>query len=106
MTRLSIEINGKNLRKMLTQFGVDLSRWGKGEASTVKQFLDELGTGESILRFSANASIARVLRIVKLIITDPKKGTLLEDYQILPDGRRKDRQQTPGGKIGNHETPE
>lgn len=90
---------------MLSQSGVDLSQWGKGEACTVEQFLDELGAEESVLRFYADGSIARVLRVVKLIITDPEKGTLLEDYQILPDGRRKDRQHTPGGKIGNHETP-
>ena len=102
--RLCVEFTVSGLRKIL-EFRNDVSGWGTGEALTVEAFYAEILNGESILCIE-ESGLFRKLRIVKLIIEDPERGTLLEDYQILPDGRRKNRQQTPGGKIGANESPE
>lgn len=98
------EISVNSFADFLRLFGVDVNSWGVGEAKSVKDFLKELGAGESFLRIDKNG-IARVLRVVKMIIEDNSGKALIEDYQILPDGRKKHRNQNPGGKIGINETP-
>ena len=90
---------------MLKLFGVDISGWGSGATRNIEDYFNELRVGESLLCVDASG-VYRKLRIVKMIIEDPKKGILFEDYQVLPDGRRKDRKQAPAGKIGANEKPE
>lgn len=103
--RLPFEVMSGGLEKLLKLFGVNFSLWGKGDARTFADYYKELVSGESILGIDSHG-LYRKLRIVKMLIEDPEKGVLLEDYQILTDGRRRDRQQSPGGKIGAHETLE
>lgn len=93
----------------ITLHGLEFMLWAHRapeDISAIRQLLNELSLGESFLRIDESGNIFRVLRIVKLIINDQEKGTLLEDYHITADGRRKDRQRSPSGKIGNHEDPE
>jgi len=104
VVRIPVEMSVQGLRKLLHLFGVKIDNWGTGEALPVDRLLHEINIGESFLRIGNSGELERVLRVVKLIIEDRDRGILLEDYQILPDGRRKDRGQTPGGKIGLNET--
>lgn len=105
MVRLPVEMSVWGLTKLLVLFGVKLDDWGIGEARTVEHLFTEIELGESFLRIGNSEKLERVLSIVKMIIVDPQKGTLLEDYQILPDGTRRDRRRSPSGKISVKETP-
>ena len=96
---LSVDV----LSVALTNFGVDISDWGTGNTRSVADFLKELQKQESHLRLYSEG-LTRVVRVVKLLIFRPGNGYLVEAYQILPDGRRRDRQQIPSGKMAAHET--
>lgn len=88
-------------------FGVPVENWGKGESKNVSHFYKEIDAGESYLRIN-HEGLARVVEIVKMHFKSPipeEKVILMEVFQILPDGRRKNRNQEPGGKIQTSEIP-
>ncbi len=87
----------------LRAFGVDVSLWGNGDARSVEDFLRELNGQESYLRLYPEG-LTRVVRVVKFIIEDGGRRFLIEDRQVLPDGRIRKREQAPGGKIAAGET--
>lgn len=96
------------LQKLLCEFGVPTESWGRGEAKSVDDFLQEILQGESYLRVD-DRGIARVVAIVKMFISDglcPQRGYLLEWGQYLPNGKYRERKQNPSGKIKRGESPE
>ncbi len=98
---------GKLIR-ILQIFGVPVENWGTGEAKRVRDLYKEINEGESHLRID-HTGITRVVEIVKMHFRSPQPGEeviLKEVFQILPDGRRKNRNQEPGGKIKSGETPD
>ncbi|MCX6718753.1 MAG: NUDIX domain-containing protein [Candidatus Staskawiczbacteria bacterium] len=96
------------LQAILSGLGVGTESYGKGEAKTVADLMKEVLDGECYLKIGKNG-IARMVEIVKMFIYDPnhpERGCLLEWSQTLPDGRVRERRQTPGGKIKEGESPE
>lgn len=96
-----------NINAVLTSFGVDLTLWGKGNAKTVVDLTQEIVDGECYLRID-DKGIARMVNIVKMYINDLNRlgWHLVEQSQILPDGRTRIRNQDPSGKIRQGESPE
>lgn len=101
---LPVKFSSVGFWRLLNFFGVNTDSWGSGESHTPDHFLSEIERKESWLCIDGKG-ISRFLEVVKVIIKDAERGTLLEDYQILPDGHRKGRGQTPGGKIAVGESP-
>jgi 8-oxo-dGTP pyrophosphatase MutT (NUDIX family) len=97
------------LASLLEVGGVITSDWGRGEAKSIKDLFQEIKDGESVLRVEATMGgvrLVRVLRVVKMSITQTRTlKTLREVKQILPDGRVRERNQLPGGKIVFDESP-
>lgn len=75
----------KNLENFLVENGVDISKWGRGEAKTLNHLLQELVKGECEIEIKDG----KVLRIVHaLSINVIYKGEILkEEYQRFKDGR-------------------
>ena len=75
----------KKLEKILKDNGVDISKWGKGEAKTLNHLLQELIKDECKLEIKDG----KVIRIVHaLSINVIYKGEVLkEEYQRFKDGR-------------------
>ena len=87
-------------------FGVPVEDWGKGESKDVSHFHKEIDAGESYIRID-NKGLARVVEIVEMYFKSPQpweKVVLKEVFQILPDGRRREKNMVPGGKIKTGET--
>lgn len=104
LCRLPAEFTPGGLKKTLQLFGLDISAWGKGEAKSLEDYYKELQAGESVIGIDSHG-MYRKISVVKMLIEDPERGVLIEDYQILPDGRRRERGQPPGGKICANEMP-
>lgn len=86
--------------------GVDLSPWGKGEAKTLAEFFEEFQRGECTIVIDPVLGFTRVLSIVRMLIHHPSKGWVVEKYHILPDGRRRERNKAPAGKMRFGEQPQ
>lgn len=100
-------LNRVMLESLLNQFWIPIQHWGIGEAKTLDDLLDEISIGESHLIINDNG-ISRVVGIVKMFISNavnPSNGLLIEWGQYLPDGRYRQRMQSPGGKIKKGESP-
>jgi len=97
------------LGSLLEAGAVMTQGWGQGEAKTVGDLFQEIKDDESVLRIEATLGgvrLVRVLRVVKMSITQTRTlKTLTEVKQILPDGRIRERNQVPSGKISFSETP-
>lgn len=78
--------------------------WGKGEAKGYKDLFKEIRAGESHLVVDASG-LRRVLRVVRMDISDDTLGTLLHTKTILPDGRVRNLNRQPSGKIAEGEHP-
>ena len=90
-----------DLAAILGKFNISTESWGTGKAKGIGDLAEEINNGESSLRINDDG-IMRVTRIVKMRIIDPNnlaRGILKEVFQILPDGRRRDRNQMPSGRI-------
>ncbi|HCH59323.1 MAG TPA: hypothetical protein DEV73_01760 [Candidatus Zambryskibacteria bacterium] len=97
-----------DLAAILGKFNISTESWGTGKAKGIGDLAEEINNGESSLRINDDG-IMRVTRIVKMRIIDPNnlaRGILKEVFQILPDGRRRDRNQMPSGRIKAGEIPE
>lgn len=100
-------LNEDLLKKILSGFGINTVSWGKGRAKTAAHLLNEIQEGECYLKIS-DSGISRMVEVIPMFIHDPsrpERGCLLEWSQTLPDGRIRQRKQTPCGKIKKGETP-
>jgi len=87
-----------NLEAILNLCGIDTSSWGIGQAKTISNLMAELYTKECYLRINSKA-IIRVVEVVRMEIRDPELGLLIEESQVLPDGRARKRGGVPAGKV-------
>lgn len=96
------------LGSLLEAGAVMTQGWGQGEAKTVGDLFQEIKDDESVLRIEATLGgvrLVRVLRVVKMAIIQTRTRQILQEVkQILPDGRIRERNQIPGGKISFNET--
>jgi hypothetical protein len=80
-------------------------KWGTGGAKTYRDLTDEINKGECYLRIDDHG-LTRVTRVVRMEITDQELGRLLEVRQVFPDGRTRERNKVPSGKLNSTEDPE
>ena len=82
------------LRQMLTSRGVDVSRWGTGNAKSVASLLEEVTSNETTLRLDDTNAVTRELHVMQVAVRDPRHQdrVLVEASQILPDGRERRRE--------------
>lgn len=104
-----------DVRAMLTQYGVDLQKFGTGEAKSIADLTDELVKGDSRLMirkddeaaggYDNECPIVRVVDVVCLRLFSPnKKQLLVETWEIFNDGRTRSRGMYPGIKQLTDET--
>lgn len=96
------------LRILLQKSDIPLDSWGIQKAKSVSNLLEELQRGECYLRIDANG-VTRTTEIVKMHITDPsrpERGKLFVASQTLSDGRVRERNEMPAGKIKGKESPD
>ncbi|MEI6528430.1 MAG: NUDIX domain-containing protein [bacterium] len=96
--------NEKVLLDILNSFEVDTHTWGQGDAKSITNLCEEISKKETVLQIDSTG-LFRIVRVVKMLIIDHDLGTLVEQYQILPDGRKRVRNMMPGGKVMGNETP-
>lgn len=90
------------LRQSLVSNGIEISEWGTGDAKTVESLWTELELGEIQLQ---GDPLCRVLSgVVQVIIRHPDGRILIEEEQILQDGRRRHRNIPPSEKMLGGET--
>lgn len=105
------ESSHEELKKMLEDHAVDVSKFGTGQAKTFQEFAQEIQGGSARIMQDATQhkkdAIARVVDVVLLRITcKTKAGTkfLVKIKEQFPDGRGKvDMNQLPGTKKEPHE---
>ncbi len=98
------ETTHEELRSVLEKTGIDYSWWPRASQKSTDNLLVELNAGESILIEEAG-HLCRMTSVVTMFIEDSAKGLLLEDYQILKSGERRDIGRPPGGKMLTGELP-
>jgi hypothetical protein len=90
------------LKESLVSSGIELSRWGIGDAKTIENLWAEIRTGEIQLQ---SDPLVRVLEgVVQVIITRDDGHILIEDSQVFIDGRRRLRNIPPAEKMLPGET--
>jgi len=103
------EVSVEQVSKLLTDYGISTEGFGKGQAKTFNEFVDEIQTGQSRLLLDAtqHKSLVRVVEVVLLKIsieTTAGKMFLIETCEKYPDGRVRNVQQLPGNKQSPHES--
>lgn len=80
-----------HLENLLQSKGIDLSKWGIGEAKTTSDLLAEIESGETTLTSSEAGEFLRTLNAIAINVhfTNPtgQKFILREDRQEFDDGR-------------------
>eukprot|EP00929_Paragymnodinium_shiwhaense_P111609 TRINITY_DN7992_c0_g1_i2.p1 TRINITY_DN7992_c0_g1~~TRINITY_DN7992_c0_g1_i2.p1 ORF type:complete len:782 (-),score=239.19 TRINITY_DN7992_c0_g1_i2:130-2475(-) len=104
------KVDVTTVNKMLSDHGIDTSRFGKGDAKTMEQFANEVHAGAAILMLDAqhHKKLVRVVDVVLLRITDSGSGAnkryLTEFAETFADGRNRDNlARLPGTKKEPHE---
>lgn len=72
------------------QGGVDTTQYGKGQAKTVVELLDEVQNRESVLEIEGGKAL-RIVNVLSLHILNSRGQVLFEEEQVLPDGRARRR---------------
>jgi hypothetical protein len=88
------------LEQTLKDLAIDLSQGKK----SCEDLWKEIASGESVV-YRKDNELIRQTRTVVAIIEDPIRGLLLEDYQILPNGKKKEIKHPPAGKLLINEDP-
>lgn len=86
MKKLTIEL----LKAQLQNNGIDLSKWGQGDAKTVEQLFEEIEEGETELIKDIDGKLVRKVLCVgaDIYYTDGDKTfRLKEEKQMFADGR-------------------
>lgn len=85
----------ETLKQQLKDAGIDISKWGKGQAKTLKQLQKEIENGETILVIDKQGKLLRKVAVggSNIFYTSPegKKYRLKEDKQVFKDGRERKR---------------
>jgi len=90
----------EQLKDWLVSRGIDLSRWGCGQAKTVESLWDELVNGEMLIQDNPTLRIGHVVQII--IRRDQK--ILIESEQVFDDKRIRTRNYPPSEKMRKDET--
>jgi hypothetical protein len=79
------------LKNFLSSEGIDISKWGEGEAKSLNHLYNEIQKGESILMRAEHGEIVRNIRMAGVDIyystLEGHELHLIEDKQVFSDGR-------------------
>ena len=82
-------------KQQLQKAGIDISKWGVGEAKTPEDLQKEIEAGETVLEFDKEGRLLRKVLSsgtdVFYIAPDGKKYRLVEQRQVFKDGRERRR---------------
>jgi 8-oxo-dGTP pyrophosphatase MutT (NUDIX family) len=90
---------------VLSTLDVPVTSWLSGKTKTVDDLAAEILAGESFLRIDARG-VRRVVAVAVADFRDSRSQQLLEVEQVFPNGRRRERNELPGGRIKSGKTPE
>lgn len=83
------------LRQQLESAGIDVSKWGKGQAKTLEHLQKEIENGETVLVTGEQGELLRKVVVggadIYYVSPDGKKYRLKEDKQVFKDGRERKR---------------
>ena len=83
------------LRQQLENAGIDISKWGKGQAKTLAHLQEEIESGETILATGEQGELLRKVVVggADIYYNSPEgeKYRLKEDKQVFKDGRERRR---------------
>ncbi|MFA5999799.1 MAG: hypothetical protein WC783_02340 [Candidatus Paceibacterota bacterium] len=93
--KYTIETPVEALRQQLEKAGVDVSKWGIGEAKTLEDLQKEIENGETVLELDREGRLLRKVLSsgtdVLYIAPDGKRYHLREEKQVFSDGRERRR---------------
>mmetsp|Transcript_40763 Transcript_40763/g.113317 ORF Transcript_40763/g.113317 Transcript_40763/m.113317 type:complete len:781 (-) Transcript_40763:100-2442(-) len=94
-----IGLNEEDLRNYLVSNNVDVSRFGRNHAKTLKEFSTELIKGESSLMQDQSGEVIRNVDLVIMRIISPSGNDLLvQTEQTFSDGTKTKLDRLPGAK--------
>jgi len=102
------KVDVKTVCKMLEEHGINIAKFGTGDAKTMEQFATEVHLGNAILQLDAqhHKKLVRVVDVVLLRIKHEAGGVkyLTEFSELYSDGRTRDNlARLPGTKKEPHE---
>eukprot|EP00933_Yihiella_yeosuensis_P033266 TRINITY_DN27000_c0_g1_i1.p1 TRINITY_DN27000_c0_g1~~TRINITY_DN27000_c0_g1_i1.p1 ORF type:complete len:769 (-),score=217.56 TRINITY_DN27000_c0_g1_i1:132-2438(-) len=99
LVRAPIGMDEDSLTTHLKGLGVDVTKFGKDGARTLKEFSSELIKGETRLLQAASGDLLVITEVVMLIVTNPQTNeTLVQVQQVSPDGAVSNKARLPGAK--------
>lgn len=99
LVQAPIGFDEEELKKYFANNGVDISRFGQGQAKSLKDISAELIKGESSLMIEQNGSIIRVVDVVVIkLVHSVTQSVLVQTEQTFPDGTKVQLKRLPGAK--------
>jgi len=99
LVQAPIGMDEEALRTYLTKNNVDISKFGIGQAKTLKDISSELMKGESQLMLEQDGKLIRVVDVVVIkLVHNVSKSILVQTEQILPTGEKTMLKRLPGAK--------
>jgi hypothetical protein len=99
LVQAPIGLEEEELKKYFLANKVDISKFGQGNAKTLKEISSELIKGESSLMVQADNSVIRVVDVVVIkLIHSVTQSILVQTKQTFPDGQETPLKRLPGAK--------
>lgn len=99
LVQAPIGLSEEELRKFFEANKIDLSKFGTGQAKSLKDISSELVKGESTLMQQQDGSIVRTVDVVVLkLIHAVTSSILVQTQQTFPDGTKASLKRLPGAK--------
>jgi len=99
LVQAPIGMEEEDLRKYFETNNVDISKFGTGQAKTLKDISAEMIKGESALMQGADGSVIRVVDVVVLkLVHSVTNSILVQTEQTFPNGDKVELKRLPGAK--------
>jgi len=99
LVQAPIGMEEEDLRKYFESNNVDISKFGTGQAKTLKDISAEMIKGESALMQGADGSVIRVVDVVVLkLVHSVTNSILVQTEQTFPNGEKVELKRLPGAK--------
>jgi len=99
LVQAPIGLEEEELKKYFEKTKVNMSKFGQGQAKTLKDISAELIKGESSLMQDADGSVIRIVDVVVIKLVHSVTGSILvQTEQTFPDGAKVSLKRLPGAK--------
>jgi serine/threonine protein kinase len=99
LVQAPIGMNEEQLEKYLRDNKVDMTKFGIGQAKTLKDISGELMKGESTLMLDQDGKLIRVVDVVVIkLVHSVSQSILVQTRQTLPSGEATELKRLPGAK--------